>query len=140
MSITNAQRRKNRKEEAWRLNIKPIIDRNHEDETIPHFYIDKWGCLSPKRLPRNNELVRIAPGSPDVENVLVLKEWKVAGTIHLMSNVIIWHKDVEYTYQILMSDKPGYGKFSLVNARNLEQQPGSSGRVSDDGGRKSTYY
>ncbi len=137
---TNYQRRKKRDEEKFARYIKPILDKRSEDESVPHFYIDPIrNKLTPNRLPKNNELVAITPGSPKAENVLVLRGWEVAGTIHLMSNVVIWHAGIEYTYQILMSDDPRYGKFSLVNKVKRDQYPGSGTRTGDGGGRKSTY-
>ena len=76
---------------------------------------------------------------PEAENVLVLKGWRVAGTIHLMSNVVFWYKGFEYTYQVLMSNKPSLGRFSLVSKNVSVPHPGHSTRTSVSGGRKSTY-
>ncbi len=105
-----------------------------------HFFVDKKGCFAPRYVPADGALVAIEFSMAKPGNVVITEEdWMVDGVITPMCFVLIWKNGIQYTYQVLHSDKRGYGVLSLVKKEKLEQQPGVKSRTYETGGSRSQY-
>lgn len=89
--------------------------------------------LEPMVMPiDNNCLIKITNFGNDfpfVDTVIASDRWVLDGNIDIFSILVIYMSGVSYYFQVLPTDRPGIGIFSLVMANMANPQLGSVSKM-----------
>lgn len=89
--------------------------------------------LEPMVMPlNNNRLIKITNFGNDfpfTETVIASDRWVLDGNIDIFSILVIYVSGVSYYFQVLPTDRPGVGIFSLVMADATNPQLGSVSKM-----------